>query len=103
MSISLRTAKMTIVPKYYEDKQGKKRFSADIIEPVNYPINLSHEGGNSIPQLEALLQQCADDYAPVEITYVMGKDNWGKQSLTLFDAVPEKKPVNPTHNNKVTP
>lgn len=94
MSVSMRTAKMTVIPKYYE-KDGKKRFRADIIEPVTYPINLSPEGGNPIPQLEAVLSQCADDYTPVEITYVMGKDNWGKQTITLFDVVPEKKATAP--------
>lgn len=88
--ISMRTAKMTIMPKYYEDKTGKKRLSADIVEPVNYPLNLSHEGGIAIQQLESLLVDCADKFIPVEITYIVGKDNWGKQSLTVFNAMPEK-------------
>lgn len=91
MSISMRTAKMVVTPKYYEDKNGKKKFQADIVEPVTYPLNLSPEGGVPIPQLESLLAQCADNYESVEIEYVVGKDSWGKQTLTLFNAVPEKK------------
>lgn len=94
MSVSMRTAKMIVIPKYYE-KDGKKRFSADIVEPVTYPMNLSPEGGNPIPQLEAVLAHCADNYEPVEISYVVGKDNWGKQSLTIYDVVPEKKTAIP--------
>ena len=102
MSVSMRTSKMTIIPKYYEDKNGKKRFSADVVEPVTYPINLSPEGGVPIPQLEAVLSNCADNYEPVEISFVIGKDNWGKQSITLFDALPEKKATVPAvQTNKV--
>lgn len=102
MSVSMRTSKMTIIPKYYEDKNGKKRFSADVVEPVTYPINLSPEGGVPIPQLKAVLLNCADNYEPVEISFVIGKDNWGKQSITLFDALPEKKTTVPAvQTNKV--
>lgn len=99
MSVSMRTAKLTIIPKYYEDKTGRNRFSADVVEPVTYPVNLSPEGGIPVPQLEAVLKNCADNFEPVEITYVMGKDNWGKQSLTVFAVEPDKKPSAPAKAN----
>lgn len=93
MSITMRTAKMDINPKYYHsEKTGKDNFSCDLVEPVNYPISFSPDGGTPIAQMQAVMKQCADNGEPVEISFVQSKDNWGKQSLTVYDV----KPLKPT-------
>ena len=48
MSISIRTASMTITPNVNEASNGRTYFSTDVMEPVNYNVEFSSEGGNCL-------------------------------------------------------
>lgn len=90
MSVSVRTATMSIHPQVYEGKNGKV-FSADVMEPKNYRFVFSAEGGTPIPQMQALLERCYETGQEVDITFSQKTDNWGKQSFVIYGVNPKRQ------------
>lgn len=92
MSISLRTASMVISPHVNESSNGKTYFSTDVMEPVNYTVEFSADGGNNPKQLELLFKDAYENGEAVDISYIQKKGRFGT-SFVVFDIKPIK-PLN---------
>lgn len=84
MSIQIRTASMAITPVVNESANGKTYFSTDVMEPVNYAVEFSSEGGHNPKHLEQLYRQAADDGENIDITFSQKKTRWGT-AFVIYD------------------
>lgn len=91
MSVSMRTASMSVYPQVYR-KDDRVFCSTEITEPKSYNVEFSPDGGNNPKQMQAVYEQCADSGQEVEITYTMKNGRFG-QSFVVY-AVTPVKPVN---------
>lgn len=89
MSIQVRTASMTITPNVNEAANGKTYFSTDVMEPVNYNVEFSSEGGNNPKHLEMAYKKACDDGEAVDITFSQKKGRFGT-SFVVYDVKPVK-------------
>lgn len=89
MSISIRTASMTITPNVNEASNGRTYFSTDVMEPVNYNVEFSPEGGNNPKHLEAAFKKASEDGEAVDITFSQKKGRFGT-SFVVYDVKPVK-------------
>ena len=92
MSISIRTASMTITPTVNESSNGRTYFSTDVMEPVNYNVEFSPEGGHNPKHLEAVFKKAHEDGDAVDITFSQKKGRFGT-SFVVYDVKPIKSPV----------
>lgn len=91
MSISIRTASMTITPTVNESSNGRTYFSTDVMEPVNYNVEFSPEGGHNPKHLESVFKKAHEDGEAVDITFSQKKGRFGT-SFVVYDV----KPINKT-------
>jgi hypothetical protein len=96
MSIQVRTASMTITPTVNDSANGKTYYSTDVMEPVNYNVEFSSEGGHKTKHLEERYRQAADDGEALDIVFSQKKGRFGT-SFVIYDI----KPAKPTVVNKV--
>ena len=89
MSIQLRTATMTIAPRVNEGSNGKVYFSTDVMEPVNYNVEFSGDGGHNPKHLEQFYKKAYDDGQSVDIIYTQKKTRFGS-SFVVYDIKPVK-------------
>lgn len=89
MSIQVRTATMTVTPKVNESSNGKTYFSTDVMEPVNYNVEFSGEGGHNPKHLEALYKKADEEGEALDITFIQKKGRFGT-TLVIFDMKPFK-------------
>lgn len=89
MSIQVRTASMVITPNVNEAANGKTYFSTDVMEPVNYNVEFSSEGGNNPKHLELAYKKAHDDGEAVDITFSQKKGRFGT-SFVIYDVKPVK-------------
>lgn len=99
MSISVRTASMTINPIANEASNGRVYFSTDIMEPVNYNVEFSSEGGNNPKHLESAFKKAYEDGEAVEISYSQKKGRFGT-SFVVYDLKPAKPVISAPQMNK---
>lgn len=93
MSIQVRTADMVIMPVSNESSNGRVYRSTDVMEPVNYQVEFSDEGGIPVPQLEALYDEYAKKRESVEINFSQKKGRYG-QVFVIYGIKPvNKNPV----------
>ena len=78
MSVSVRTSSTTIYPKFYESDKGKRYHSTELMEPVNYNIEFSPDGGNNPAQMQAIFENCADNGLEVVIDYSLKNGRFGQ-------------------------
>ena len=89
MSIQVRTASMAITPVVNDSANGKTYFSTDVMEPVNYNVEFSSEGGHKTKHLEELYRQAADNGESVDIVFSQKKGRFGT-SFVIYDIKPVK-------------
>lgn len=90
MSIQVRTASMAITPVVNDSANGKTYFSTDVMEPVNYNVEFSSEGGHNTKHLEELYRQAADNGETLDITFSQKKGRFGT-SFVIYDIKPVKQ------------
>lgn len=95
MSIQIRTASMAIFPVVNESSNGKVYFSTDVMEPVNYSIEFSNEGGHNPKHLEELFRKAHDNGENIEIVFSQKKGRFGT-SFVVYDIKPSKPLAQPT-------
>lgn len=90
MSVSVRTSNTTIYPMANKSKDGDKfYYKTELMEPKEYNIEFSPDGGNNPKQMQAVFEQCAAQGAEVDINYSLKVDRWGKQSFVVYDIKPK--------------
>lgn len=90
MSIQVRTASMTVTPNVNESANGKTYFSTDVMEPVNYNVEFSAEGGHNPKHLETLYKKAHEDGEAIDITFSQKKGRFGT-SFVIYDIKPFKQ------------
>lgn len=96
MSVSVRTSNTNIYPMTSKSKDGEKTYyKTEIMEPKEYNIEFSPDGGNNPKQMQAVFEQCAIDGVEVDINYSLKNGRFG-QVFVVYDLKPFKpvsKPV----------
>lgn len=88
--INVRTADMVITPNVTESSNGRKYYSTDVMEPVNYNVEFSGEGGQNPKHLEALYEKYAEEGTDIEIKFSQKKGRFG-QVFVIYDVKPVKQ------------
>lgn len=89
--------KRTILPVSYEKKPDKngnpqpKGFNATVFSPVQYSIRFG-AGMMPIDQMQAVMEQCAENSEEVEVEFVEGSTSYGKY-LEIYSVKPVAKPT----------
>lgn len=97
MSVSVRTSNTTIYPVAHPSKDGDRMYySTEIMEPKNYNIEFSPDGGNNPKQMQAVFEQCANEGVEVDINYSLKNGRFG-QVFVVYDI----KPIKPKGANNV--
>lgn len=92
MSVSVRTAKMTIHPEYYDSaKSGKRGYQTQIFNPQTISLDISPEAKQTPVQIKAILDNCADNGIEVEIDFSPVKDRFGNEKFVIYDVKPLPK------------
>lgn len=92
MSVSMRTANMSIYPQVYR-KDDRVYCSTELSQPVTFNCEFSPDGGHNPKHLQTLFEQCADNGQEVEIVYNTKKGRFG-EVFVIYDLKPVNKPVN---------
>lgn len=91
MNVSVRTSNTTIYPVVGKSKDGTKTYcSTEIMEPKQYNIEFSPDGGNNPKQMESIFEQCANQGIEVEINYSLKNGHWG-QVFVVYELKPKDK------------
>lgn len=91
MSVSVRTSNITIYPVAKKSKDGTKTYcSTEIMEPKEYIVEFSPDGGNNPKQMQAVFEQCANQGVDVEIHYTTKEGRWGSV-FVVYDLKPKDK------------
>ncbi len=91
MSVSMRTANMSIYPQVYR-KDNKVYCSTELSQPVTFNCEFSPDGGHNPKHLQTLFEQCADNGQEVDIVYNTKKGRFG-EVFVIYDLKPVNKPV----------
>lgn len=91
MSVSVRTSNTTIYPIANKSKD-KVYCSTEIMEPKQYNIEFSPDGGNNPKQMQAVFENCASQGVEVEINYSLKNGRFG-QVFVVYDLKPVNKKV----------
>jgi hypothetical protein len=87
MQLTFNTRK--ILPTSYERKDGTKSFQATLFTPVNYGIRLE-PGVMPVEQMQAVLEQCAENAEEVEIEFTEGRYQNGGAYMQVYAVRPVK-------------
>lgn len=88
MSVSVRTSTTTIYPIAHKSKDGDRVYcSTEIMEPKNYNIEFSPDGGKNPRHLQAAFEKYANDGIEVDITYSLKNGRFG-QVFVVYDLKP---------------
>lgn len=88
MSVSVRTSNTTIYPITAKSKDGERTYyQTEIMEPKQYNIEFSPDGGNNPKQMQAVFEVCANDGVEVDINYSLKNGRFG-QSFVVYDIKP---------------
>lgn len=90
MTVSARTSNTTIYPMTSKSKDGERTYyQTEIMEPKQYSIEFSPDGGNSPKQMQAVFETCAKDGVEVDINYSLKNGRFG-QVFVVYDLKPVK-------------
>lgn len=88
VSVRTRTSNLTIYPTVSHSQDGKRTYyKTEIIEPKEYAIEFSPDGGNNPKQMQAIYEQCANDGVEVDINYSLKNGRFG-QIFVVYDIKP---------------
>lgn len=92
MSLSIRTAKMVVVPESYEAKNGVN-YTTTVFEPTQYRLQVSPEAKDPV-KIKELLDKAIEEGLQVDIEFNQIKDRWGNTTLVIYDAtvIPKSMP-----------
>lgn len=87
MQLTFNTRK--ILPTSYERKNGIKAFQTTLFTPLNYGIRLE-SGVMPVEQMQAVLEQCAENAEEVEIEFTEGRYQNGGAYMQVYSVRPVK-------------
>lgn len=99
MQLTFNTRK--IMPQSYDKKDGSKGFQTTLFSPVSYGIRLE-AGVMPVEQMQAVLEQCAENAEEVEIEFTEGRYQNGGAYMQVYSVRPlgnknasKAQPTNP--------
>lgn len=88
--ISLRTSTTIIAPQTAQSKDGSRTYyQTEVMEPKQYTVEFSPDGGQNVKQMQAVFEQCATDGIDLEIKYMIKNGRFGLVYV-VFDLKPMK-------------
>lgn len=82
---------LSLNPIANKSKDGEKVYcSTEIMEPKQYNIEFSPDGGNNPKQMQAVFEHCASQGVEVEINYSLKNGRFG-QAFVVYDVKPKDK------------
>lgn len=88
--ISLRTSTTIIAPQTAQSKDGSRTYyQTEVMEPKQYAIEFSADGGQNVKQMQAIFEQCAHDGTDLEIKYMIKNGRFG-MVFVVYDLKPVK-------------
>ena len=86
--------KRTITPianRYNDKKTGQEKLSlkTTVLSPVQYSLKPT-PGMMPVEQIQAVLEECAENYQEVEIEFVERQTSYGAE-MQIFNSVPDSK------------
>lgn len=91
MSLSIRTAKMSINPEYYDSEKKGRMFQCQIFNPQTIALEVSPDAKQPPEQLKAVLSNAHENGIECEIDFSATKDRWGNEKFVIYDVKPLPK------------